>query len=297
MGSSWLGSSWFGSSWLGSSWTGGGDSGGVPTFPMRDDAPIAATPVTSNFNAKFRDSEWDSDLLALTILQQFIRVTIPASGSGAKTWEQTAIARLTTAGGPTTPITQAMIDDLLLKTVTDRPEAMGEILQEHNNFQVRFLQLLSISGSSHPKTLLLMKLAARVGEFAMMYLKRLKPPSSGPTADAPWNLRERPRPSQVCSTIFPPVPVPGHSSYPAGHALIAWLTTKCLEDIPALSASPYKESLELFADRVGKNRVIAGLHFQQDVDHGKLAGIAIFPYIQQCPLYSHTLTAAKNEWI
>jgi hypothetical protein len=287
MGSSWLGSSWFGSSWTGSTSPSAGDGGSVPVFPMRDDTPIASIPVPSNFNARFLETQWDPDLLALTILQEFVSVSID-SGGGPLSWDQAVIAALQAQGGPM-PISQAMVDDLLLKTVTDRPEALCEILQEHNNFQLRFLQLLNITSTSHPKTILLMKLAARVGEFAMMYLKRL---------EAPWNLRERPRPSQVCSTIFPPVPVPGHSSYPAGHALIAGLTANCLQDIPALQVPPYPQSLELLADRVGTNRVIAGLHFQNDVDHGKIAGQAIVPYIQSCELYQDTLQniADSGEW-
>jgi acid phosphatase (class A) len=277
---------------------------------MRDDAPLASEPVTSNFAARFRESEWDSDLLALTILPQFLGVSnppattpfptvqpitllalVPPNPAAVGTWDVSAIAALTTGGGPTSPITQPMIQDLLLKTVTDRPQALGEILQEHNNFQVRYLHLLNISGASHPKTVLLMKLAARVGEFAMIYLKRIKPPA------APWNLRERPRPSQVCSTIFPPVPVPGHSTYPAGHALIAWLTTTCLKDITALNAPPYNQSLDKLAERIGTNRVIAGLHFQEDVDDGKRVGIILHRYIAQCQLYQDTRAAALNEWI
>jgi acid phosphatase (class A) len=313
-GSGWFGSGWFGSGWFGSGWSDAAAGGGeVPTFPVRDDAPLAATPVPPNYNAKFRESEWDSDLLALTIMPQFLSVTNPPAAlpfptnspgpplnlnppnpAAAGPWHQSAIAALQAAGGPTTPITSAMIDRLRLLAVTDRPEAMGEILQEHNNFQVRYLHLLNITAASHPKTILQMKLAARVGEFAMMYLKRL---DTTHAPIAPWNLRERPRPSQVCSTLFPPVPVPGHSTYPAGHALIAWLTTTCLKDIPALNAPPYNVSLDILAERIGTNRMIAGLHFEEDVLHGKRVGIILHRYIAQCQIYQDTRAAALNEWM
>ena len=72
-----------------------------------------------------------------------------------------------------------------------------------------------INGLSHPQTYLLMKLAARVGEMMMVHLKR---------------QFNRARPSQICPTLYPPVAVPGHSAYPAGHALIARLTALCLKE-------------------------------------------------------------------
>ena len=96
--------------------------------------------------------------------------------------------------------------------VTERPEALGEILEQDQNFQVGFLHLLMINRNSHPNTYLLMKMAARVGEMMMVHLKR---------------HFSRARPSQICPTLYPAVAVPGHSAYPAGHALIAQLTARC----------------------------------------------------------------------
>ena len=46
--------------------------------------------------------------------------------------------------------------------VTERPEALGEIIQQHQNFPLCWLQLLTIDESTHPHTFLLMKLMARV---------------------------------------------------------------------------------------------------------------------------------------
>jgi hypothetical protein len=263
---------------------GGGGDGGVPVFAMRADRPLAEVKLSSfNTAAKFPQRDWDPDLLALTILPDFLSV----KNAAGQSWDQAVIAAL--QPGPTTPITAAMINEMLIKAVTDRPEALDEIVQQHNNFQLCFLQLLNMNQASHPQTFLLMKLAARVGEFAMMYLKRLT---------TPWNLRERPRPLQVCPTLYPPVPVPGHTTYPAGHALISWLTRECLNDIPQLQAAAYSESLDTLADRIGENRVIAGLHFQEDIDAGKIAGQTIHAYISDpaCALYQSTLANALQEW-
>ena len=116
--------------------------------------------------------------------------------------------------------------------MTERPEAMGEILNQAQNQQLCFMQLLTMTASSHPKTFFVMKLAARVGEVVMMRLKR---------------HFNRPRPTQYFPTLYPPLPVPGHSSYPAGHAVIAQLTANVLIEVTTARlerpcrTSPYQE--------------------------------------------------------
>jgi hypothetical protein len=262
MGASWFGASWFGASWDGSS--GGGSSG---TFAMRADEPLADIPVPSNFAAIFRDSEWDPDLLALTILPEFV-----AASLNGQTWDQAVVLPAPLV------IDQPMIDELCLRAVTERPEALGEIVQQDQNFQLYWMQLINITPSSHPSTFQLMKLAARVGELTMIVLKRRHP--------------NRARPSQVNPMLFPPVRVPGHSSYPAGHALIGQLTSECL----ATLLPPYRDALNQLAARVGLNRVNAGLHFHQDIEVGAAVGTQLLPFIQACPTYQHVFGAAQGEW-
>ena len=165
------------------------------------------------------------------ILLEFLGVKI-----AGKTWDQSIVLP-----APNAP-TQTVIDELLLTAITERPEAFGEIVQQHQNFQLCWQLLLNINAASHPATFFLMKLAARVGELTMISLKRRHP--------------TYPRPSQVCPTLYPPVPVPGHSSYPAGHAIIGHLTSACLAElVPA-----HEDALIALATRVGRNRVIAALH-------------------------------------
>jgi hypothetical protein len=259
-----MGSAWFGSSWTDPAY--GGSSGG--TFAMRADQPLADIPIPPNFAAKFREPEWDPDLLALTILPQFLSAQV-----NGQQWDQSLVLPAPL------PITQAIIDELCILAVTERPEALGEIVQQNQNFQVCWLQLLNLTQASHPQTFLLMKLAARVGEMTMIVLKRRN--------------ATRARPSQICPMLYPPVPVPGHASYPAGHALIGQLTSECLADLLPV----YKIALNKLAERVGLNRVIAGLHFHQDVEVGWDVGRQLLPFIKQCQLYQATLAAAQNEWL
>jgi acid phosphatase (class A) len=267
-GGGWQGGGWQGGGWQGGGWQGGG-GGGFPTFPMRADRPFADFAIQSRLGATYPDFParlWDPDLWALSVLPEFFDPNLPHGP-----WEGRITVQAPAA------ITQPDIDRLLVLAVTERPEAMGEIIHQHQNFQVCFLQLLMIDANTHPYTFLLMKLAARVGETLMIHYKR---------------KYHRPRPSQVCPTLFPPVPVPGHGSYPAGHALIAKLTSECLKElVPAVTHS----ALDELARRIGFNRAIAGLHYESDITAGADVGRQIHPILQECQAYQYVLAKAMQE--
>jgi membrane-associated phospholipid phosphatase len=277
-----MGGNWFGGNWFGGNWTGGSGGGnGTPMFAMRADRPLAEIAITPVYDAKFRDAEWDPDLRAIAIMPEFLA----QRNMAGQEW-QAAVA----LPPPTYPVTAKMIDEVLVLAVAERPEALGEIAEENQNFQLRWLQLLNISATSHPQTFLLMKIMARVGEFAMVQLKlQYRNPAGATHPPYYWY---QPRPSQVCSTLYPPVAVPGHPAYPAGHALIGTLTSECLADL----LPRYKEPLRALAARVGMNRVIAGLHFREDIDAGARAAVALKPFLTACPLYAATLALAVDEW-
>jgi acid phosphatase (class A) len=101
----------------------------------------------------------------------------------------------------------------------------------------------------------------------------------------------RARPSQIWPTLFPPVPVPGHAPYPAGHALIGHLTSECLAE----AVPKHKKALEELAIRCALNRVYAGLHFHEDNTAGAQAAAKIHLFMKECQLYKDTLAEAKNE--
>src|SRR5438034_5082644 len=238
-GGGWQGGGWQGGGWQGGGWAGGGGSEGL--YAMRSDRPLVSEdvsvppPADGNPNPIFPLKAWDSDLFALTFLADFFTAAV-----GGKTWAgwETDIIN---AMGPFPAVVMPggagggdSIDDLRILAVTERPEAMGEILNQHQNQQLCFMQLLTMTAGSHPHTFFVMKLVARVGEVVMMRLKR---------------HFNRPRPTQYYPALYPPVPVPGHSSYPAGHALIARLTARVLIDVtkaqagPQAGRSPYARSL------------------------------------------------------
>jgi acid phosphatase (class A) len=279
-----MGAGWFGG--LGAGWfdpTGAGGfdpargAGRPAHFAMRADKPLADFQVKYlSTGAAFPndDPRWDPDLLSFAILPQFLEV----GGAGTEQWKAIAGALPAFDANNSTAVADE-IKRLLVLAVTERPEALGEILEQDQNFQLGLLHLLMVNGVSHPKTYLLMKLAARVGELMMVHLKR---------------SFNRARPSQICPTLYPPVAVPGHSSYPAGHALIARLTARCLKD-KVVPMEMY-DSLDELARRIWENRRIAGLHFATDNAAGVMAADAIFPILQQCQLYKDTRVVAEGEW-
>jgi membrane-associated phospholipid phosphatase len=264
---------------------------------MRADRPLVAEDVSPDGNTgpKFPLTAWDSDLFALTFLADFF--TVASGGNAWAVWEQNIINALMPVPNVVMPGGVGAgdkIDDLRILAVTERPEAMGEILNQHQNQQLCFMQLLTMTAGSHPKTFFVMKLAARVGEVVMMRLKR---------------HFNRPRPTQYYPTLYPPVPVPGHSSYPAGHAFIARLTAKVLIEVTtpagAGAVSPYEQSLLKLAQEIGDNRVIAGFHFKSDITAGVTAADMTYQFLTGMPAgavvppnfnYVSAITAAKGEW-
>lgn len=293
MGGGWLdamGGGWFDA--MGGGWSdSGGGGGGGQTFAMRADRPLASEDTTPVAVTKFPLHCWDSDLFSLTLLPEFFTAQV-----NGQTWKQAITI------GPPPPVIPSgsggapgddRIDELRILAVTERPEAMGEILNQHQNQQLCFLQLMMVTHTSHPATYFAMKAVARVGEVVMMHLK---------------SQFNRARPSQVCPTLYPPVPVPGHAAYPAGHAIIAHLTAKCLMDVtadPATNKSPYEEALTKLAERIGRNRVIAGLHYKSDIEAGAVVAGKIHLFLNGMPNsnpappafnYATAIANARLEW-
>jgi hypothetical protein len=293
MGSGWfgtMGSGWFDA--MGSGWSDSGASRpGTPTFPMASDSPLADDPIHPFYKqAQFPESAWDPDLYALNILPEFLGSGMTINGAAVNTTAGTAAITI----DPPPTITNIMINDLIEKAITIRPQRIAEIVQQDQNFQICWLQLLMMTRSSHPATYLLMKFAARVGEFSMMAAKRYSRAQPG------WNSA---RPAQICPTLYPPVAAPGHSTYPAGHALIGHLTTDCLKELFPDPVGPIphlrrgiRQSLDNLAERVAENRVIAGLHFEHDIAQGKKIGLQVATRLKSCNLYQNYFAKAQTEW-
>ncbi len=81
-----------------------------------------------------------------------------------------------------------------------------------------------------------------------------------------------PRPHEVSAEILPLLPVPGHSSFPGGHATIA---ASAAVVIAGTTKNTDLQHQMLLARAVADNRVSAGLHYEKDSLAGLVLGVGV----------------------
>lgn len=101
----------------------------------------------------------------------------------------------------------------------------------------------------------------------------------------------RPRPPLQDPAIHPIVPVPATYSYPSFHATRGALWAAILAQLaPAL-----KDRIIARGDEIGKDRIIAGVHFPTDVAAGQKLGRRLAELFLKNPTFQHDLARAKAE--
>lgn len=177
------------------------------------------------------------------------------------------------------------VDDLVTAASDERPDALGEILAQSDEFISTFLNAMSARPASHPYTTQVLGIASLVATLVVMRFKV---------------LYSRPRPSQLCPALLPPIAVPGHASFPSGHSTQAHLMALCMADVLG-NPAPQDTRVDVLwtlADRIARNREIAGLHYASD----SAAGIALARGIMlklnsaAVPSYQAAVAGAKGEW-
>ena len=133
-----------------------------------------------------------------------------------------------------------------------------------------------LSPAAHPKTLTVIEAADRAGLMVAMKFKY---------------KFNRARPQQVFLSLVPLVPWPRHPSWPSGHSLESHLIALALAAIVPTA----KDMLVALADRIGKNREIAGVHYRSDTLAGKEIAQKVFPVLESCPTFAELVAAAKVE--
>jgi hypothetical protein len=245
--------------------------------------------------ASFGERAWTARWWAILALQDFV-------GTG---WEPPTTTAMNTRWALVAAKTATELVDLVNDHKNERAAAMGEILSQDVEFNTDFMAVLSITPGSHPNTYRIMHIASQVASYAALYYK----------AD-----KDRPRPSQLLPALLPPVPMPGHASWPSGHATQAWLKTLCIEYVlsgvagmgtaiggptPGNAAGTLRlgvisANLRTLALRIARNREIAGLHYRSDSDDGRLLADAIFPFLSGLPntsWFKKAVTLARTEWV
>jgi hypothetical protein len=188
--------------------------------------------------------------------------------------------------------TDCEIPQLIVAARDERADALGEILAQHHEFASYFMALLMIGSATHPGTFRIISIASIVATFTVLHFK------NGVECDSDYKgYKPRPRPSQVCPALLPPVQVPGHPSYPSGHSTEAHLIARCLRDILGHGEYSYlKNDLEALANRIARNREIAGLHYPSDSRAGKALAESIFERVKCIPAYKLAKKIACTEW-
>jgi len=234
--------------------------------------------------SSFGERAWSARWWASLVLHDFV----------ATDWRQTTDPIMDTEWGTIDEnTTQSEITQLTLAARDERAPAMGEILSQDVEFTTDFMALLAITPGSHPKTYRVLHIASLIGSYAVLYYK---------------GRRNRPRQSQLCPALLPPIPMPGHASWPSGHATQAWLKALCIEHVlqGVLSGTlttgdlgAVSSNLRTLAIRVARNREIAGLHYPTDSAAGRRLAATIAPVLTgmgATTWFGKAVAAAKTEW-
>jgi hypothetical protein len=199
------------------------------------------------------------------------------------------------------PPAQAEFNRLIEAAEDERADALGEIITQHaayDDIAACFMSLLRMTPATHPETFRLLQIAGLVGLFVSMH----------------WKMKsKRPRPSEVLPALKPSVPVPGHPSYPSGHATQAYLMALVVQEAmikPGTTPDTtlrdkWKPLLDTLAWRIGRNREIAGMHYASDSAAGAKLASATLAILMHATMdnigtggspFLMTLTKAQGEW-
>jgi hypothetical protein len=277
---------------------GGGDF--VPVLPDRVDLPFVTetvdvqvtTPIPIQISIKisgqilpigvYPDRRWSAEWRAWYALSEYVQTD----------WRDIALDPWpdpTVPTDPRDPTSLSEIQELVEAAQDERADALGEIVAQHDAFASYFFALLTVDPALYPATNLLVNIASIVAAFTVLYFK-----------NGAGNYEPRQRPSQVCPPLLPPVPVPGHPSYPSGHATEAHLIALVLNDVFSTSdpktISAITSDLAALATRIARNREIAGLHYPSDSTAGKTLAEGILPLLQSIDCYADNIDKARSEW-
>jgi hypothetical protein len=192
----------------------------------------------------------------------------------------------------------------LLEMIEFRPKAMGEALSQKDSLTAHFRGALSFNKATHPATVYLLQGALRIAQFVAMYYK---------------DIYQRARPSQLWPELMPPIAVPGHASFPSGHATEAYFIARWLELIigPAPGAGVVPSAVppvnfdaagfvdsagppNRLAQRIARNREVLGLHYPSDSVGGRFIAEKLIKKITTSitsyPKMKALLDAARIEW-
>jgi hypothetical protein len=214
----------------------------------------------------FPRAYWSSYHFSFTVLAEFV-TTKSADGL---TWNSKDVRNALEHELKSADV-KAELDELA-ELIEYRSGVMAEALAQRENPWAYYRALFMGDAWSTPYTRDLLEIALRVGQFAAMHYKR------------EFN---RPRPSQYSPGLLPPIDVPGHASFPSGHATEAYLISACLAQVMPVAdrAVPLPDTspLQQMAQRIARNREVLGVHYPSDSRAGKVLAETLFKILMECP--------------
>jgi PAP2 superfamily protein len=279
----------------------GASAGGVtgygrPRFNTEDMDKLLPAPVPTKLKlpTKQYSPGWDPELRAWAYVQEFIL----DCNWGGKTPVDWLYQQINTFPGDTAKYpnfavpyygaTVELDDKEMANQVVgvanaslDRADRAMEILDQATapgalNY---WTGLIRIDPSQEKHSFLLMLIARKIGEYVAMGLKD--------------KYRFR-RPSQVYPLLFPIVDPPDTPSFPSSHStqahLISGVLTLALKYPGGLTAG----ALRVLANRVARNREIAGVHYPMDSDCGAFVAIKCLDRLSGLAATSRFKTLVKE---
>ena len=169
----------------------------------------------------------------------------------------------------------------LIALMEFRDNVMNEVVAQMNSFEDYFQGALSYSRATHPCTHLLYLGAVRSAEFAVMHYK---------------NKFQRARPSQLWPELMPQVQVPGHASFPSGHATQAHTAAIILRAVATGVVLSVDDITARLTQRIARGREVLGLHYPSDSAAGALLAEGVAAAFMGCPTVTRLLNAARHKW-
>ena len=169
-----------------------------------------------------------------------------------------------------------------------RPTARGEKAKADAEYSIERMAVIfspamgvEISKANTPELWRLLTDATKTADFA---------------CDSAKATYMRPRPYMVFHepTMIPEdeEPLSHNGSYPSGHTTLGWTTALILSEInPEAQEAILKEGYEY-----GQSRVIAGFHWQSDVDMARVVASAAFARLHTSEAYLKQLHRAQKEF-
>jgi membrane-associated phospholipid phosphatase len=247
---------------------------------------IGSLPIINVLN--FSDRNWSAEWYAWLALNQFAATPLTSIDPHTQpTWPNWVPYPAPTNWSALNeqPQVQGEIQGLVTAAMDERADALAEILSQADEFISYFLNMMTARPGAYPQTTRVLSIASLVGTFVAMYFK---------------NLYARPRPSQLSPALLPPIEVPGHASFPSGHSTQAHLMALCMNEVfnGLPQQSTMVDDLWTLADRIARNREIAGLHYPSDSAAGVAIAQAVLPKLKAASQtkFNQAVAAAAEEW-